>query len=819
MNEDGFRFEAQGALGEAHRALGDWLAHPAVSAVVSDPDELLELPASRALLGRPRPLQAVLAAACVERSRHYADRSRESWRLNAAEQERERRWRVDRLAEALLRRRLDFDDPSLLVLVEACARPRPDDVPTAAQVLRQVAHARQDRTLDPDTEQALRRLRTRLAPFTSNARDRRHLRELEQVLGLGRPESPALPDPGEAWSDALRADLAALDPPTRAAWEALLTHALRARGSEPGQRWRSQAAPLLEAVGSAPFLEGLRRWFPLVALARAPLGDRGADLLKGLAWTCVLLPSERVDALLADLAETSYRKLRGHGPRSAKAGNAALQVLAERDTLEAAGHLARLRRRIRYSRALDLVGAALRAAAARLELTSADLEDLGVPTFGLSPRGERRERLEHHTATLRVVGTVRAELLWCRQGVREAQEATPPEVQRAHPGRVVDLRRALKGLPQTLSAQRDRLERLFSSERTWSYPVWRERLLDHPVLQHLARRLVWSFETPGRRPRTGAFLEGELVSARDRPLQRLRATTRVRLWHPLESSSHTVRAWRRWLARHAVTQPFKQAHREVYRLEAAERRGLRTHSDRFAAAVARQQQLAALCRDAGWRFPLQGTYESDAPTRRVLPGLTAELWLEPAGEATTTTGAWTLVTAAQVRFVEDDQVPVPLTRVPPQALSELLREVDQFLSAASIGTDPSWGTGVERPLRSAWEASAFGDLGPAARIRRELLRTLAPSLDIDARCEVTERFLRLRAPDGRGYEIHLGSGNVRSSPGGTCLRVLVDRSARRRAEAVLLPFEGDGTLVRILGKAFLLAGRGEVREQKVRRKM
>src|SRR5438477_146233 len=75
--------------------------------------------------------------------------------------------------------------------------------------------------------------------------------------------------------------------------------------------------------------------------------------------------------------------------------------------------------------------------------------------------------------------------------------------------------------------------------------------------------------------------------------------TEVRLWHPITASAETVLAWRQWLERHAVTQLFKQAHREVYLLTDAER-AAGTDSRRFADHILRQHQFQALCRERGW---------------------------------------------------------------------------------------------------------------------------------------------------------------------------------------------------------------------------
>ena len=68
------------------------------------------------------------------------------------------------------------------------------------------------------------------------------------------------------------------------------------------------------------------------------------------------------------------------------------------------------------------------------------------------------------------------------------------------------------------------------------------------------------------------------------------------LWHPIGREPDEIVAWRDWLERHAITQPFKQAHREVYLLTDAER-ATGTYSNRFAAHVLRQHQFHALAAD------------------------------------------------------------------------------------------------------------------------------------------------------------------------------------------------------------------------------
>jgi uncharacterized protein DUF4132 len=85
--------------------------------------------------------------------------------------------------------------------------------------------------------------------------------------------------------------------------------------------------------------------------------------------------------------------------------------------------------------------------------------------------------------------------------------------------------------------------------------------------------------------------------------------TQVRLWHPIGFSPEEVLQWRRWLEDHGVTQPFKQAHRELYMLTDAEL-VTGTYSNRFAGHLLKQHQLKALCDQKGWAYHLQGAWDN-----------------------------------------------------------------------------------------------------------------------------------------------------------------------------------------------------------------
>jgi hypothetical protein len=279
---------------------------------------------------------------------------------------------------------------------------------------------------------------------------------------------------------------------------------------------------------------------------------------------------------------------------------------------------------------------------------------------------------------------------------------------------------------------------------------------------------------------------------------------------------HVVQAWRQWLLDHEITQPFKQAHREIYVLTDAER-STASYSNRFAAHVLRQHQLAALCRERGWRYALQGSGfdGANSPTKEI-PGtdLIAEYWVEVPGEGPAGASGISLYVASdQVRFHERSGAAVPVESVPPLVFSETMRDVDLFVGVASIGNDPNWNDRGDRRFDGYWAEYAFGELSATAATRRAVLANLLPKLKIADRCQLADRFLIVRG-DLRTYKIHLGSANIRMEPNDEYLCIVQDRSPKGVGELrARLPYEGDPTLALILSKAFLLADDVRVKDE------
>lgn len=207
-------------------------------------------------------------------------------------------------------------------------------------------------------------------------------------------------NPGELWADTATAEATAQGE----SWLRLLGHAARATAAKPTVAWDKQARALIDAIGPEPVRAAVTSWLTLVGRPRTVPLERAefesdinqlydpynANVLRGLVWTLSLLPSHRDTArALGALVETSLRKVAGTGPRNPKVANAAVVALGRADGEPALAELARLATRVTFKGTLKQIDAALEARAAALGLTREEIEELAVPSYGLTGVGRR----------------------------------------------------------------------------------------------------------------------------------------------------------------------------------------------------------------------------------------------------------------------------------------------------------------------------------------------------------------------------------------------------------------------------------------------
>ena len=480
----------------------------------------------------------------------------------------------------------------------------------------------------------------------------------------------------DPWAATARTDLASIA--NRESWLALL--ALAGDGVKPTKKFKKAAGALTAAIGNTAFLDTVRRWFELVKprpVVRdehnffAPaMADANGAALRNLVWACTTIAGERETELLAvicgDLAVRCFTKIAGVGALSQKAGNACIYVLSQLPGLRAVSQLSRLGSRLRYKQAIALVEKAKLECATRVGMQPVDLEEVFDAHVRPRCHGARadRDRRIHRRPRDR----------WARSDADLLQRAEAAEIGSC--GREVDRSKSsFKDLAALVPTVKFRLERWLVEPRSWSLADLRTRYLDHPLAAPLARKLIYATPTAQI-----IFIDGYPIDIDGKQIE-LADETRLSLWHPLGRPSDEIAKWRALLASLEVTQQIKQVERELY---LATDEHSETRTIRFMHRVMRQHQFAALCRERYWDYRLQGQFDSANNATKHLPAfdLSVELEIQPWGIESTPAYIFLYVQCGALRFYRGDQQ-VALGDVPPRCFSEILRDVDMFVTVCA----------------------------------------------------------------------------------------------------------------------------------------
>ncbi len=623
-----------------------------------------------------------------------------------------------------------------------------------------------------------------------------------QALAVVHPEPPVTD-----WT--VQANEAGVDPlrdPERAleAWTRLRLARI------PAAAWQERMRALIDERGRDTVLAHVRTWLGKVPgskpgmLARASLNR---ELLRGLLWLCPELAD-------AELAQSLQRVGTYLYENNSPLGETSVAVLFHHPGQIGASALAVLHGRVRAITHREYIVTTLDQLADRLGVHRDDLVDGGLPTFGFVRVGELEQPFDTARAIVRITGSRSVDVLWTKAD-GQPLKSIPAKVRREFGTEIDNLKTLAQTVRDALSGLSQRLEKAPLELRQWSDSSCRQQMIDHPVASAIGRRLIWRFGPDDTA--VAAIWHDDAWRTADSRLIALPASATICLWHPLFAASAEVLAWRDYLEAERITQPFKQAHREIYPLTDAER-ATATYSNRFAGHIIRQRQFRVLAKARGWKADLVGSWgEQSTRAARELRrwGLRAEFWINGTDEEFET--GYTYLSTDQVRFYRlGTTEPLLLEQVPALVFSEIMRDVDLFVGVASVGNDPAWQDGgPQGRYRDYWQSYSFGELSAAATTRKQVLERLVPRLKIASQCAFSDRFLVVRGSK-RTYKIHLGSGNVLMEPNAEYLCIVPD--ARARGD-LFLPFEGDNTLSIIISKALLLADDSKINDPTITRQI
>ena len=620
-----------------------------------------------------------------------------------------------------------------------------------------------------------------------------------RVQQLCDPREAARPFPPGKFASAFFTHIDSFPEPSRTCWTNLGQVAARSgRKAQPSRKWLTDAENVLEPIEAGEFVSEVTSWLDWRQTERS--FDLSLDVLKGLIRMIPMVGGREPVGPLGRFCERYYKKA---GPRSAELGLAALRSLFDlRADPSAVAELLRLKTVVRHKPGLNAINQIIGSVAQERNLSIGELEEQLLPNYGLTADSRLELELGEASATL-TLSAVSTTTVWLNRAGKQVK-SPPAEVKRNFKDELAAFKQQAKTIDKARKNQALRLERSWLENRSWAFPAWRASYLEHPLRRPIVSALIWQF-IADENIFTAIPIGGKLIDIEGseiEPSDRAKA----KLWHPRCSSSEEVIAWRDRILALGLTQPIKQAHREIYVLTDAEK-DTGTYSNRFAAHILRNHQLGALCKSQGWSYGVYFDldYQHEAELNLADAGLKVKFHVEMVeGPIAEGSGAPLYVATDRVSFRRSGTYSdLELVQVPDTIFSEIMRDVDMFVAVASVANDPTWSDGgPDGRHRDYWHDWAFGELGQTAQVRRELIRHFAPSLSIADKLEIGEKALIVTGKR-QDYAIHFGSTNVQILPDNRYLCIVPDR-ATPEADRVRLPFTGDSQVSTILAKAFML---------------
>lgn len=736
------------------------------------------------------------------------------------------------LINNILRTKLNIEDHEIILLIKNLIKYYPNDAPIfnfwpINNLVNQIEKQIKNRNLSDDVVFALNKLKEEVNLYDISYYEKEKIKIISKIDNLlftpldgENSIKPFVFLGKDDFSKVANQQIKLFSDHEKAFWYQILDLAQKSTGSKPTLKFTNASKDLLSKIDTNIFKKTVIDWFDFVIKSKDEFPTRqyyqgtfaistpNVEVLKGLVWICANINDSHLIYKLSSLAERCYRKIPNLGPASASMGNACIYSLYKSEGLDGIGQLSRLKLRIKQNNTQKLIENYLNLAAEQQGISIHEIEDLAADDFELT-NGSRTWQFDNYRAEINITGIGKIETKWIKPD-GNLQKTAPTFVKEKFAEDFKELKNICKQIETNSTSQRDRIDRMFRSDRKISWLHFNNYYLNHGLLSYLSKKLIWSFTE--NNITTSAILINNQWKTNINETITPSEKSIVSLFHPSTSTIQNISNWRNFLIENKIQQPLKQAFREVYILTDAEIK-TKSYSNRMAAHLLKQHQFNMLAKTRGWKYALLGCFDDGrdngiAEINLKEFNLRAEFWINEvnADEAYNDTGIWNYVATDQVRFLNTiSNETVDLIDVPVLVLSEILRDIDLFVGVASVGNDPTWqDTGGIPAYRDYWQSYSFGDLTEIAKMRKDILASLIPKLKINKIAEIKDKFLVVKGKL-RTYKIHIGSTNILMEPNDEYLCIVQDRGTKNLTENIFLPFEGDNGLSIILSKAFLLA--------------
>ena len=206
-------------------------------------------------------------------------------------------------------------------------------------------------------------------------------------------------------------------------------------------------------------------------------------------------------------------------------------------------------------------------------LTRDELEDRVVPDCGLDDNGRREFSFGPRSFSF-VLGSDLKAMVRDENGKLRPNLPDPgaKDDEKIAGESVAEWKLLKKQIKEVATIQAGRLEQSMVTGRRWAVNDFATLLVKHPLMTHLAQKLIWAgFDSKGKRLVTFRVTEErDFADPNDGAEVSLEGATAVGVVHPLDLTDAERERWGQVLGDYEVVAPFAQLGRAVYSLEPKE---------------------------------------------------------------------------------------------------------------------------------------------------------------------------------------------------------------------------------------------------------
>ncbi|CAN0604571.1 unnamed protein product, partial [Ectocarpus sp. 12 AP-2014] len=185
--------------------------------------------------------------------------------------------------------------------------------------------------------------------------------------------------------------------------------------------------------------------------------------------------------LIADLCEKSMKKIPGVGPASQSVANACIYYLEVTPGTEATARLSRLGTAVKQKSVQKKVAALVAKKAEAAGITTIQLEERVVPKYGLET-GEKSIAFDDYALKITVENASKVTQSWIKPD-GSTQKTKPKFVgeKEALKTKFNKVKAEATAMKKVLSAQRDRIDRLFAEDVEWPLSEVQDYYVTHAL--------------------------------------------------------------------------------------------------------------------------------------------------------------------------------------------------------------------------------------------------------------------------------------------------------------------------------------------------